>query len=227
VQVVSTSTHRRPRWLRVREPFNGISHFLGAVLGLVGLLLLILTAWGKPWNLLGCAVYGITLVILFTASTVYHSARVSRARIEKLLVIDQVAIFLLIAGTYTPVCLVPLRGPWGWTLLGIVWGIAIFGILLRVGCRNAPEWITVGLYLVMGWLCVLAYGPLTEALSRPALGWLFAGGFIYTVGAVVFASERPRLWPGVFSSHELWHLFVLGGSTCHFVLMLRFVAPAP
>ena len=215
------------RCWRVREPFCGWSHLCGVVLATAGSLTLLYHSWGKPWHLTGFLIYGVSLITLYLASTLYHSLPGPPQRVEQLLVFDQVAIYLLIAGTYTPICLVPLRGPWGWTMLAVIWGITLVGIALRIGWRGAPEWIAVVLYLVMGWLSVAAYEPLTRRLPGAAMGWLFAGGIVYTLGTVVFASQRPRLWPGRFSSHELWHLFVLGGSACHFVLMIRFVAPAP
>jgi hemolysin III len=208
-------THCRT-WFRrcpVREPFNGLSHLAGALLSLAGLLFLVAISLGKPWHLAGFAIYGASLVALYAASTLYHSLPVCPRRVEQLLVLDHVAIYLLIAGTYTPLCLVPLRGPWGWSLLTVVWGIAVVGITLRLAWRTAPEWIPVVLY------------PLGRALAPSGIAWLFAGGVVYTAGAAIFASQRPRLWPGVFSSHELWHVFVLGGSACHFVVMLLFVAP--
>lgn len=213
------------RRCRVREPFNGLSHLAGVLFSIAGLLLLVALSVGKPWHLTGFAVYGTTLVVLYLASTLYHSLPAHPRRLEKLLVFDQVAIFLLIAGTYTPLCLVPLRGSWGWGLLGVVWSVALVGIILRVVWRAIPEWIPVVLYLVMGWMSVAALKPLGAALPGAALHWLFGGGLVYTVGAAVFASQRPRLWPGTFSSHELWHVFVLSGSACHFIVMLCFIAP--
>lgn len=210
---------------RVREPFCGWSHLCGMVLSIAGLVVLALLSWHKPWHLVGFLIYGVSLITLYLASTLHHTLPGSPERVEQLLVFDQVAIYLLIAGTYTPLCLVPLRGPWGWTLLAVVWAIALLGILVRMGWRSAPPWVSMVLYLIMGWLCVAAWEPLARTLPGAALGWLAAGGIIYTLGTVVFATQRPRLWPGKFSSHELWHLFVLGGSACHFVLMLAFVAP--
>jgi hemolysin III len=214
------------RW-RVREPFCGWSHLCGVVLSIAGLLALVSLSHGKPWHLTAFLVYGGSLVLLYTASTLYHSLPVPPQRVQQLRAFDQVAIYLLIAGTYTPLCLVPLRGPWGWSLLGVIWGMALAGIALRLGWQAAPVWLGRALYLLMGWLCVAALSPLTRALPGSALGWLFFGGILYTVGAAVWATRRPRLWPGGLSSHELWHLFVLAGSACHFVLMVRFVAPAP
>ncbi|MCC2669220.1 MAG: channel protein hemolysin family [Armatimonadetes bacterium] len=223
----SAGCRRALQYCRVREPFNGLSHMAGVLLSIAGLLFLIAVSIGKPWHLTSFAIYGASLVILYLASTLYHSLPVTPRRVEQLLVFDQVAIYLLIAGTYTPLCLVPLRGPWGWSLLSVVWTIALVGIVLRIAWRKSPEWVPVVLYLVMGWLCTVALKPLGAALPDGAMGWLFAGGIVYTIGAGVFATQRPRLWPGKFSSHELWHLFVLGGSACHFVLMIGFVARMP
>jgi hemolysin III len=226
-----TAAERAVRWVNrrcgVREPFNGLSHFAGALFSAIGLMVLLLVSRGKPWHMTGFTVYGVSMVLLYLASTLYHSLPGGPQRIRKLLMFDQVAIFLLIAGTYTPVCLVPLRAAGGGTLLAVVWAIAAVGIALRVGWRSAPPWLPIAIYLVMGWMCVVALKPLSGALPSQALWWLFAGGAVYTVGAVVHATKWPRLWPGVFSSHELWHVFVLGGSACHFVLMLQFVATFP
>ena len=218
---------RANAWRWIREPFNGVSHLVGAVLSVIGLILLLVFSKGRPWHIAGFLVYGVSLILLYTASTLYHSLHGCPRKINRLMKIDQVAIFALIAGTYTPVCLVPLRGVWGWTLLAVVWTIAFIGMGLRVGWRKSPHWVPIALYLIMGWLSVAAVGPLNRTLPPDALRWLFAGGLVYTIGCVVFALKRPRLWPGIFSSHELWHVFVLGGSACHFVLMARFVTAIP
>jgi hemolysin III len=214
------------RRFALREPFSGLSHLGGAALGVVGLVALVDLSWGKPWHLSGFAIYGASLVLLYLASALYHLLPVSPQWVKRLQVLDHVGIYLLIAGTYTPICLVPLRGAWGWSILGVVWGLALFGIAIEIGWRQAPRWLGLVLYLLMGWLAVIAMGPLTQTLPPAAVAWLVAGGLVYTAGAVVFALERPRLWPGVFGSHDLWHLFVMGGSACHFVMML-FVVPFP
>lgn len=214
------------RW-KIREPFNGLSHAGGAGLSLVGLVVLATLAWGKPLHLTGVMVYGLSMFLLYCASTLYHSLHVEPHQHRRLLVLDQSAIYLLIAGTYTPICLVSLKGPWGTGLLSVVWGIAVVGILLRVLWKSAPPWLCVVLYVLMGWLCVVALTPLTHALPSHGLKWLFAGGMCYTVGVILFALKQPRLWPGVFSWHEVWHCFVLGGSACHFMVMFLCVAPAP
>lgn len=213
--------------LRPREPFCGFSHLFGAVLSAVGLIVLVAISYGKPWHLTGFLIYGFSLILLYTASTLYHSLPGCPTRIEKLRTFDQVAIYLLIAGTYTPVCLVSLRGAWGWNLLAIVWTIAIAGSIARVAWRKKPEWLTFSAYMVMGWACAAVIMPLARALGPSGLAWLSLGGLLYTVGAVVLVTDRPRLWPGRFGSHDLWHVFVLGGSACHFAMMLNVVAPTP
>ena len=213
--------------LKIREPFNGLSHLIGAVLGIAALVVLVCLARGKPWHLSAFAIYGATLILLYLASTLYHSLPVSERGVQRLRMFDRVGIYLLIAGTYTPICLVPLRGGWGWSLLGVVWGLALFGSLCELVWRTAPRWVGLGLYVVMGWLVILAVGPLMRTLTGAGLDWLLAGGLVYSVGAVIYATDRPRLWPGVFDAHDLWHVLVLSGSVCHFVVMVRFVAPLP
>ena len=211
---------------KLKDPFCGISHGAGALLSLVGLALLLGVAWGKPWHLATFAIYGVTLFLVYLASALYHSLHVS-PRIEgRLLTLDRAAIFCLIAGTYTPVCLVALGGGWGWSLFGVVWGLAIVGIALDIiSRRRMPDWVTALLYLVMGWIALVAIGPLARALPLSALLLLLAGCVVYTVGAVVCVLDRPRLRPGIFGAHDLWHVLVLVASAFHFALMLRFIAP--
>ena len=213
--------------LKLREPFSGLSHLGGAILGIAALVVLVSVARGDPWHVSGFVIYGASLIVLYMASALYHLLPVGARHIARLRLFDHIGIYLLIAGTYTPICLVPLRGGWGWSLFGVVWGLALFGIIAEIVWRSAPYWLSLVLYLIMGWLVLIALGPLARILPHAAIGWLFAGGIVYTVGAAVFALDRPRLWPGIFGAHDLWHLFVLGGSACHFVLMLRFVAPFP
>lgn len=218
--------HHHERLSRhIREPFNGVSHGAGAILSVIGLIALLVVSNGRPWHTIGFTIYGTTLILVYLASTLYHSLHVSQEGVQKLMAFDQSAIFLVIAGSYTPVCLVAMRGPLGWTILGIVWTICFVGIALRWGWKKAPPWLPVALYLAMGWMATLAAQPLAAALPATALQWLFGGGVLYTVGCVIFAAKRPRLWPGMFSSHELWHIFVLAASGCHYVMMYFFVAP--
>lgn len=211
----------------LKEPFCSLSHGLGVLLSIAAIITLLIFARGKGWHLLAFSVYGLSLLVLYAASTLYHSLRVC-ARIENRLArFDYCAIYFLIAGSYTPVCILALGGAVGWALLGAVWTLAIGGILACIFWKNNPDWLRMTLYVVMGWLVAFALSPLRAALPEAAIGWLIAGGVAYSVGAVILAIDRPHLWPGKFSAHDLWHIFVLGGSACHFVMMLRFIAPLP
>ncbi len=211
---------------RFKHPFSGLSHLAGALLSLAGLALLLVSAWGKPWHLVSFAVYGATLVLLYTASALYHLLRLPARKEQRLYGLDRAAIYALIAGTYTPICLLALPPVWGWSLLGIVWGLAAVGILVDVISRQrTPDWLQALLYLLTGWSALVAIGPLLLSLAPAALLWLGAGCLIYTVGAAVCVTERPRLFPGRFGAHDLWHVLVLAGSACHFVLMFHFIAP--
>ena len=218
--------NRLRRWLTIKDPFPGFSHWAGAGLSVAGLVVLLVQAAGRPWwQVAGFAVYGGSLVLLYLASAVAHSVRSTPAVEERLDRFDYAAIFVVIAGTYTPLCLVTLRGPWGWVLLAVVWAMAALGIVtLYRKAKN--DYVRVATYVAMGWLAVMASGALTRALPVAAILWLVAGGVIYTVGAVVFLTDRPHLWPGRFAAHDLWHCMVLAGSGCHFVVILNFVAPA-
>ncbi len=190
---------------------------------MAGLVALLVVSSGKPWHLAACSIYGGSLILLYSASTLYHSLRVEPRRVEQLRMLDQAAIYCLIAGTYTPICLIALPGIWGWSLLGAVWGIGFAGAAVRLAWRGFPDWLSFTLYFTMGLLFVFAVVPIVQSLSPSGVTWLLFGGLCYTVGAAALALERPRLWPGVFGSHDLWHVFVLGGSACHYVMIRYFV----
>jgi len=219
---IQTKARRR---FFIREPFCGLSHGLGAALSVAALVVLLVLAHGKLWQTVSFAVFGVSLIVLYTASTLYHSLWVRPQQILKLMRFDHVAIFLLIAGTYAPVCLVGLRGVWGWTLFGVEYGLAVIGIVCSLVWKNFPDWARITIYLAMGWLIAIAMTPLRHAVPPAAIAWLYAGGIAYCVGTVVFATDKPHLWPGKFNAHDLWHIFVLAGSACHFVLMACFLAP--
>lgn len=210
--------HERPL-TRAEELANALTHGVGLLASLVALPVLVVTALARGDALLvmGFSVFGATLVALYAASTIYHALPPSRAK-QLFRVVDHVAIYLLIAGSYTPFTFGVLRGAWGWTLSGIVWSLAVLGILLKmtVGFRF-PRLSTV-LYLTMGWVAVVAFKPLAAALPMAGLGWIVAGGLLYT-GGVVFYQRDYRMW-----HHTVWHLFVLAGSACHFVAVWRYGA---
>src|SRR5215204_538481 len=214
---METQTYER---LPVEEIANCATHGLGLALSLAGLVTLVLLAWpgGDAWLVVSCGVYGASLVALYLASTLYHAARTPRSK-RLLQVLDHCGIYLLIAGTYTPFTLVTLRGPWGWTLFGLVWALALAGILCRVlfGTRYRP--LAVASYVMLGWLCVVAVKPILELVPLGALAWIAAGGFAYTAGVFFFAAKR------IPHHHAIWHLFVLGGSVCHYVAVVLYVLP--
>jgi hemolysin III len=213
------STQAKER-LTLEEVANCATHGVGLALSVAGFVALVALAWayGDAWHLASCVVYGASLVALYLASTLYHGVRAPRAK-QLLQALDHCGIYLLIAGTYTPFTLVTLRGPWGWTLFGLVWGLALAGILFRVlfGTRYRP--LAVASYVLLGWLCVVAVKPILELVPLGALAWIAAGGLTYTMGVFFFAAKR------IPHHHAIWHLFVLGGSICHYVAVLLYVLP--
>jgi hemolysin III len=212
---------------KLRDPVSGLTHAAGLFLSIAGLVLLVTYAAldEKPWHVVSFSIFGISLILLYTASSLYHLLPVSEQAVPILRKIDHIMIYVLIAGTYTPVCLVALRGPWGWSLFGTVWGLAIAGILLKFFWMNAPRWFSTAIYLGMGWLVVIALSPLIDVMPLGGVIWLSIGGMFYTVGAVIYAVKKPNIVPGVFGFHELWHLFVMAGSFSHFWVMLRYILP--
>jgi len=169
------------------------------------------------------AIFGTSMILLYSASSLYHLLPLSKRGIEIFKRIDHIMIFVLIAGSYTPFCLVPLRGPWGWTLFGLIWGLALAGIAFKIFWMNAPRWLSTGIYLMMGWILLIAIYPLILSLPRAALGWLVLGGLTYSAGAVIYAFKWPNPFPKIFDHHVIWHLFVMGGSFCHFWAVFAYV----
>lgn len=203
-----------------REPVNTISHMAGALGSIVALTLMVVWASMKAdvWHIVSFSVFGATLILMYTASFLYHGLRVSEKTLMVFKRIDHIMIFMVIAGSYTPICLVPLRGPWGWSIFIIVWSIALAGIFLKIFFISSPRWLSTLIYLVMGWLCIAAVYPLVVNLETISLFWLALGGLFYTCGALVYVLKWPNFIPGICGFHEIWHLFVLSGSACHFWL---------
>jgi hemolysin III len=200
------------------EKFNAWTHLVGAILATIGAvwMLVVATMSGDIWKIISVAVYGVALVMLYSASTVYHSVR-GRAKVimQK---VDHFSIYLLIAGSYTPFCLVTLHGTWGWTLFGIVWTLAIIGILQEIKPRSEARVMSIVIYAVMGWIVLVAVNPLIAALGMAGFIWLALGGVFYTVGIIFFAFDTK-----VRHFHGVWHLFVIAGSLLHFVAISRYV----
>jgi hemolysin III len=200
------------------EKFNALTHLIGAALALAGGVVLITLAVqdGDPWKIVSVSIYGATLLLLYSASTLYHSVKGRAKRILQKL--DHHSIYLLIAGSYTPFCLVTLRGPWGWSLFGVVWGLAVLGILQELRPGHATRKLSVAIYVVMGWAALAALFPLLEALGWAGFAWLAGGGLLYTVGIIFYALDaRLR------HAHGIWHLFVIAGSAAHYVAILYYV----
>ncbi|MFZ2319209.1 MAG: hemolysin III family protein [Pseudomonas sp.] len=200
------------------ERFNAWTHLVGAVLALVGAvwLLLLASASGDSWKQVSVAIYGVTLVLLYSTSTLYHSVQGPAKRLMQKL--DHLSIYLLIAGSYTPFCLVSLRGPWGWSLFATVWCLALIGMLQEIKPRSEARVLSLVIYAVMGWIVLVAVQPLLAALGREGFAWLASGGVLYTIGIIFFAYDsRFRHW------HGIWHLFVMAGSLLHFVAIWRYV----
>jgi hemolysin III len=212
---------------RLREPANGLTHLAGALLsaGALAALLRLAAGAGSARHLVAYAVFGLSLLGLYTASALYHSLPLAPAALGRLLRLDCAMVFALIAGTYTPFCLLALEGAWRWGLLALIWALALGGTALKLRRMDAPVWLSTVLYVAMGWVALPAAPAFFRALPAAGLAWLLAGGLAYTGGAVVFALGRPRLRPGVFDAHALWHLCVLAGSACHVWAVARYLTP--
>ena len=213
---------------KLKDPGSAITHGIAFLLAAVGAapLLIRSSEWSDHIHIVALGVFILTMMLLYAASTLYHSvdstAKVNR-RLKKL---DHMMIFVLIAGSYTPVCLIVLGGKLGYTLLALVWGIAAVGMIVKACWITCPKCFSSVIYIAMGWVCVLVFGPLLKTLSTPAFLWLLAGGIIYTVGGVIYALKLPifNAKHKFFGSHEVFHLFVMGGSVCHFIFMYLYVA---
>lgn len=226
-------SRRTPPQEKGRNPYDGlrpwsaITHGAGAVLAAAGTVLLLLKAalsGGDVWKLVSFSVYGVSMIGLYTASTLYHCVNTSVSGRIALRKYDHISIYFLIAGTYTPICLTVLRGPWGWSLFGVIWALTIAGTVMALLWINCPRWLTSGIYLAMGWLAVIAIYPLWRAVGGAGLFWLLLGGVLYTVGGVLYALKWPGRDNPRFGCHEIFHVFIVLGSIGHFMLVYRVLA---
>lgn len=208
-----------------RDPVSGFTHLFGMLISIVALVILVRDAAQNStvWHVVSFSIFGASLILLYAASSLYHLLPVSPQVMIKLRKVDHMMIFVLIAGTYTPVCLVPLRGPWGWSLLSAIWTIAIAGMVMKMFWLQAPRWLSTGIYLLMGWMIIVAVFPLTHSLPLDGFAWLAAGGLLYTLGAVIYGAKWPKINLPWFGFHEIFHLFVLAGSFAHFWLMFKYI----
>lgn len=202
---------------KFREPVNSLTHLGGAVAALIGSGVLLVVSGIDLARIFAVLIYGVSLIGLFTASGIYHMVQVKPKALEIFRKLDHSAIYVLIAGSYTPFCLIAFTGFWRWGLLAIIWSLALIGIATKMFILNAPRWLHAGVYVVMGWLCIMAIGEMLAVLPAFVITWIVIGGIIYTLGAVVYVTKILNFVPGKFGFHEVWHIFVLLGAAAHFV----------
>ena len=217
--------------IKVKDPGSAITHFIGMMMAIFASTPLLIKAARQPdkIHMIALGIFITSMILLYAASTLYHTLDLSE-KVNKLLKkIDHMMIFVLIAGTYTPICIIALPQPLGIRLLALVWGIALVGIVVKMFWVTCPKWFSSILYIGMGWTCVLAFTQILNSLPKAAFGWLLAGGIIYTIGGIIYALKLPifNAKHQYFGSHEIFHLFVMGGSICHFIVMYVFVAGMP
>ena len=207
------------------EPMAGSLHLIGAILAIAALVILVKAAaeTGEPKKIVSFTIFGVGLILVYVSSTLYHLLSLEPKTKSVLRRLDHSMIYLLIAGSYTPLCLVALPGSWGWSLLGVVWGLALIGILIKSKNIQIKAWLSTIVYLAMGWLILIAFVPLFKVLSTAGIFWLFAGGIAYTSGTIFFGLGKILPRKSKFWMHEIWHLFVMAGSFSHFWLMLQYV----
>lgn len=215
---------------KIKDPVSGITHLVGAALSLIGLILLIIyaTIYGEGvWDIVTFTVFGLGLLLLYTFSTLYHMLNLGEIGTRVFRKFDHIMIYVLIASSYTPICLGPLRGPWGWTIFGIVWGLAVIGIILTAVWIKAPRWLTTSIYIGMGWLVVIMIYPLIKTFielnALKSLLWLLIGGIFYTVGGIIYGLKKSPFTTKYFGFHEIFHIFVMLGSFCQFWFVFRYL----
>ncbi len=210
---------------RFREPVNSLTHLIAAAVAAAGTILLAYLARDDAVKLASLCLYGLTLVLMFSSSALYHTIRTGPKAALFLRKLDHSAIYLLIAGTYTPICLHYFTGFWRIGFLAVVWSLGLIGIAVKLFVIRAPRWVTAGVYLLMGWLAIAGVGEIIASMPAGAIAWLLAGGLFFTVGAVIYMLKKPDPFPGIFGFHEIWHVFVILGAFSHFALILMYIAP--
>jgi hemolysin III len=217
--------------MKAKDPGSAITHCIGLLMAVFASTPLLIKAASNPGHVhtISLGIFILSMILLYVASTVYHTLNISAKINRRLKKFDHMMIYVLIAGTYTPICMIALDYPVGIALLGLIWGLAIIGIIVTGFWVNCPKWFSSVVYIAMGWSCVLAFTQIINALPTAAFYWLLAGGIIYTIGGVIYALKLPLFNKkhSFFGSHELFHLFVMGGSLCHFILMYKYIAIMP
>jgi hemolysin III len=210
----------------LREPMNGFTHFIGVILSIIGTILLISLTFNpyRPYHFISFTIFGLGMILLFSTSTLYHWLKLSELGTKSLRQADHIMIFIYIAATYTPICILALRGSLGWIFLALVWFIAFGGIVIKIFWMAAPRWLSTVIYILMGWLSVFVIYPLFSVLQIEALIWLFIGGLFYTFGAVIYALKKLSPYPGLLGFHEIFHFLVMLYSFSHFWLMYKYIS---
>lgn len=214
---------------KMKDPGSAITHLIGCIMAVLAAAPLLLKAAREPdkINIIAMGIFILSMILLYAASTIYHTVDSTEKVNRRLRKMDHMMIFILIAGSYTPVCLIVLQNMTGYVLCAAVWAVALIGIIVKACWITCPKWFSSVIYIGMGWLCVFAFIPIVRALSPAGFGWLLAGGIIYTIGGIIYALKLPifNSRHKNFGSHEIFHLFVMGGSICHFIVMYFFVMP--
>ncbi|EDS77342.1 PAQR family membrane homeostasis protein TrhA [Clostridium massiliodielmoense] len=213
---------------KFREPVSGFTHLFGVIISIVGLIVLINYERNIPYAsclaYAGVIIFGISLILLYTASSVYHLIKAPDKIIKFLRKLDHSMIYVLIAGTYTPVCLMILQGRLRWIMFILIWSCALMGVLFKMFWFNSPRWLSTLFYVLMGWIAVFIISPLSKIMDIRGIVLMFIGGVLYTLGAIIYATKWPKIKSKVFGFHEIFHLFVLAGSFCHYFMVLKYIA---
>jgi len=226
----SRTPPKEEKMAKIKDPVSGFTHTAGALGSIAALVLLVVSAtkYGEgAWDIVSFSIFGASLILLYTFSSLYHLLNLQETGTRIMRKFDHIMIYVLIAGTYTPICLGPLRGGWGWAVFGVVWAIAILGIILTTSTKETKRWLRTSTYIVMGWICLIAIYPMIEAFKSAgalsSLWWLLAGGLFYTVGGVIYGLKWPKIENKYFGFHEIFHIFVLLGSFCHFWFVFKYM----
>ncbi len=211
--------------LKMKDPVSCLSHLVGVLLAIAGLVLMLVRTDDdmNAMHYVAFSIFGTSMILLYLASTLYHWFDLSHKNTQIFRRIDHIMIFVLIAGTYTPICLIPLNGGWGWAIFGCAWGLAVAGTIFKLFWLTAPRKLYTFIYLFMGWIIIIAIWPLWNAISLPAFCWLVGGGLSYSIGAAIYGLKRPDPWPKFFGFHEVFHLFILVGTFCQFWMIYRYL----
>lgn len=205
---------------------GGLMHYAGMLLSIAGLVMLLVRCWkmnAPPIHYVAFSIFGATLILLYGASGTYHTFHVSDKVHRVLKKIDHCMVYMLVAGSYTPICLITLQGWVGWTMFGVIWGLALGGVILKIVWIDAPRWLSSLTYILMGWVAILAIVPIVRGMAVAGVIWLIAGGVVYTIGGVCYAMKIPRIHTRCFGEHEFFHILVLLGSVCHYIMMYRYI----